>query len=158
MKSWVLFLALLLPVLAAGGLFFLALRSAKVVPEVGLVDGRLRPLPKTPNCVSSEQGTAEDARVEPLPFRGSAEGAQNALVDLLTETPRVEIETSQPGYVHAVFRTAVFGFRDDVEFRIDEETRTIHVRSAARVGHSDLGANRGRVEALRERWMAPSAQ
>jgi len=38
---------------------------------------------------------------------------------------------------------------DDVELRLDENKQLIHVRSASRVGHSDLGANRKRVARIR---------
>jgi uncharacterized protein (DUF1499 family) len=38
---------------------------------------------------------------------------------------------------------------DDVEFRFDEATHTIHFRSAARSGHYDFGVNRKRMEDLR---------
>jgi uncharacterized protein (DUF1499 family) len=42
-------------------------------------------------------------------------------------------------------------FVDDVEFRYDAAAEVVHVRSASRIGRSDLGANRKRIEALRER-------
>ncbi|PZO25782.1 MAG: DUF1499 domain-containing protein, partial [Betaproteobacteria bacterium] len=42
-----------------------------------------------------------------------------------------------------------FGFVDDVEFRIDQGSGLLHVRSASRVGYSDLDANRKRVEQIR---------
>jgi len=41
---------------------------------------------------------------------------------------------------------------DDVEFLLDDGTKTIHIRSASRVGYSDLGVNRKRVEAIRARF------
>jgi len=39
-----------------------------------------------------------------------------------------------------------------VEFLLDDGSKTIHVRSASRVGYSDLGVNRRRVEAIRSRF------
>jgi len=51
-----------------------------------------------------------------------------------------------------VFRTSVLRFRDDVEFRLDREAAVVHVRSASRIGLSDLGANRYRLESIRKRW------
>jgi len=35
---------------------------------------------------------------------------------------------------------------DDVEFHLDEATQTAHFRSASRIGYSDLGVNRKRME------------
>ena len=48
-----------------------------------------------------------------------------------------------------VFISRLMRFRDDVEFLLDREARVFHVRSASRVGYSDLGANAARVERLR---------
>lgn len=44
------------------------------------------------------------------------------------------------------------GFVDDVEFYLDEKDSLIQVRSASRLGESDLGANRKRIEAIRARF------
>jgi uncharacterized protein (DUF1499 family) len=41
------------------------------------------------------------------------------------------------------------GFVDDVEFLIDDSAKVIHVRSASRLGQSDLGVNRQRIETIR---------
>jgi uncharacterized protein (DUF1499 family) len=41
-----------------------------------------------------------------------------------------------------------------VEFWFDENAKVIHVRSASRIGHSDLGVNRERVDEIRARWKA----
>lgn len=51
-------------------------------------------------------------------------------------------------------RSALFRFADDVEFFLDEGTSTIHMRSASRVGYSDFGVNRRRVEEIRTRFDA----
>jgi uncharacterized protein (DUF1499 family) len=60
---------------------------------------------------------------------------------------RIEEETT--GYLRATFTTRVFRFVDDLELRIDERNGLIQVRSASRVGFSDMGLNRKRVENLR---------
>ena len=57
------------------------------------------------------------------------------------------VQTDTGSYLHATFVSRIFRFVDDLELRADGET--IHVRSASRVGYSDLGVNRKRVEALR---------
>jgi uncharacterized protein (DUF1499 family) len=67
---------------------------------------------------------------------------------------RVRIVTAEECYLHAEFTSALFRFVDDVEFLLDDGTKTIHVRSASRVGYSDLGVNRRRVEAIRYRFDA----
>ena len=58
--------------------------------------------------------------------------------------------TVEDNYLHFEFRSAFFGFVDDVEFLIDPEDHIIHFRSASRAGYSDLGVNRRRMEQLRK--------
>ncbi len=62
------------------------------------------------------------------------------------------ITEEKPGYLHAEFRSALFGFVDDVEFRMDEAHGRIDVRSASRTGYYDFGVNRRRVEEIRKRF------
>jgi uncharacterized protein (DUF1499 family) len=61
---------------------------------------------------------------------------------------RVITETET--YVHATFTSRVFRFVDDLEFYFVLDAPVIHVRSASRVGYSDLGVNRKRVEKIRK--------
>lgn len=55
-------------------------------------------------------------------------------------------------FIRAEFVSAIFRFVDDVEFYLDDRNKVIHVKSASRVGYSDLGVNRRRVENIRERF------
>jgi len=108
----------------------------------------LPPCPSSPNCVSS--GDPDPARrVDPIPFRGTAEEARAALETVVRSFPRATIAASSGIGIRAEFRSRL-GFVDDVEFRIDEAAGVIHVRSASRKGYWDLGVNRRRVEAIRE--------
>jgi uncharacterized protein (DUF1499 family) len=115
---------------------------------LGAEDGRLAPCPDTPNCLSSQ---AEDAghRVDPLRFAVAPERAWRAAVDAVSSLPRAQLVTLQEGYLHAECTSALFRFVDDVELLLDAAGRQIHVRSASRLGRSDLGANRRRLRALR---------
>ena len=63
----------------------------------------------------------------------------------------------KPDYLYAEYSSALFGFVDDVEFYFPPETHIIHVRSASRLGHSDLGVNRKRIEAIRARLLRSGA-
>lgn len=65
---------------------------------------------------------------------------------------RTNIVTETDNYFHAEFKSALMGFVDDSEFYHDEREDVIHVRSASRVGYSDFGVNRRRVESIRERF------
>ncbi len=114
----------------------------------GVTDGRLAPCPKSPNCVSSQTDQA-DKKVEPLRYEGDRQSAKAKLLRVIAEHPSTRVETDDDRYIHVVFTTSLLRFKDDVEFYFAEDEPVIHVRSASRVGYSDLGANRRRVETLR---------
>lgn len=130
-----------LAVLGAAAFFVLGLVSQNGEAP-GLVDGRLSPCPDSPNCVSSEEGTAPDKAVEPL-----APEAWEKLPQVIAAKGGTVTET-RDDYIAAEFKSDVFGFVDDVEFRRGEGQ--VHIRSASRVGYSDGGANAKRVANLRE--------
>lgn len=89
------------------------------------------------------------SRIEPLVFKGDATGAEKKLVAVLNAMDRVRIVARTDGYLHGEFTSAIFRFVDDVEFYINAQESVIHFRSASRVGYSDLGANRKRMEEIR---------
>ncbi len=119
-------------------------RAASTKP----VDGRLAPCPDSPNCVSS-QSIDEKHRVEPLGYSGTPEDAFARLKEIILGMKRAKIVEETEDYVHAEFRSALFRFVDDAEFHLDRENGVIQVRSGARVGYSDFGVNRRRVETIR---------
>ncbi len=131
----------LLLLIAGAGAFFMLAQKSKSGASPGLVDGRLAPCPSSPNCVSSEDGTDESHRVASLPL-----SAWESLPDLV-QAQDARIVDLRDNYLAAEFSSKLLGFVDDVEFRKGDDA--VHVRSASRVGHSDLGANRKRVETLR---------
>ena len=148
----VVVVVLLLPVLL---LALLSLFSRKP-GNLGVHDGELRPCPDSPNCVSSR--AADDAhRVQPLAYAGPAPDAWRRLEEILRGLPRARITERTAEYMYVEFTSALFRFTDDVEFQLDEQAGVVHVRSASRAGHSDLGANRSRVEQVRRLFTPPDA-
>jgi uncharacterized protein (DUF1499 family) len=141
-------------VLALAGSLLLAACHGARPAALGVRDGRLAPCPANPNCVSSQEPGA-DKRVEPLPFSGPATAAMQRLAAIVRSLPRATVVSATGSYLHAEFRSAVFRFVDDVEFLADEAAGVVHVRSASRLGSSDFGVNRRRVEAIRARWREP---
>lgn len=117
-------------------------------PPSSLVQGNLAPCPSTPNCVCSQDADPSH-HIEPLHFEGPGEAALAQLLTLVQAEPRTTIVGRQPGYLRIEYRSRLFRFTDDVEFLLNAEAGAIEVRSASRVGHSDLGVNRRRVESLR---------
>jgi uncharacterized protein (DUF1499 family) len=145
-------------VLLIGGVVTLALFSlfARRPSDLGARDGRLTPCPDTPNCVCT-QATDDAHRIEPLAYDGTAEEAMARLKAALADLPRTRVVTETPDYLHAECTSLLFRFVDDVEFLLDRERKVIHFRSASRVGRSDLGVNRRRMEALRQAFSGGTA-
>ena len=143
------------------GLFFLVLIYVSIVSvscmsspkNIGIVDGKLQPCPDSPNCVSS-QSKSEDHKVLPLTYVGDAQSAKDRLKKAISHIPRMTVVTENDNYIHAEAVTLILRFVDDCEFLIDDENKVIHVRSASRLGHSDFGVNRKRVENIRKEFEA----
>ncbi|MBX3417275.1 MAG: DUF1499 domain-containing protein [Pirellulaceae bacterium] len=115
--------------------------------NLGLLNGRLHPLPPTPNAVSTDS-VNELQEMAPIKFSCSPEEALELVIRVVERQPRMRIVEQQRDYVHFEARSLIFRFVDDVEFLVVPEERQIHFRSASRVGHSDLGVNRKRMEKL----------
>lgn len=109
--------------------------------------------PDSPNCVSS-LAERRDHRVNAIQFSGSAKDAKARLRQVVEGMSGAHVLRDEGNYLYAEYRTLVFGFVDDVEFLVDEPAGVILVRSASRLGYSDLGANRRRVEAIRAKFAA----
>jgi uncharacterized protein (DUF1499 family) len=119
--------------------------------NLGVHDGRLAPPKRTPNNVNSQIDKNADAEhyIEPLRYTGDAKQAWEALRQVIDSMPRVKVVTSEPNYLYAEFTTRLMGYVDDTEFYLEEKAGAIHVRSASRLGRSDFGVNRERIEAIR---------
>lgn len=123
--------------------------AGKRPEHLGVSNGRLAPLKRSPNGVSSQADPADSVHyVPPLAFKGDAAAAMQRLRALVERQPRTAILESRADYLRAEFATPLMGFVDDVEFYCDGAV--IQVRSASRLGYSDLGVNRARIEALRK--------
>ncbi len=122
--------------------------STKAAANVGADKTALADCPKSPNCQSS-LATRESQRVAPIAFTGPAEQVIDKLAAIIDAEPRSTIEAVQADYLHATFKTRLIGYTDDVEFRFSEDKSVLNIRSASRIGKSDLGANLKRIEHLR---------
>ena len=136
--------------------FFILGFMSKSGATYGLVDGRLKPCPDKPNCVSSEFVADAEHYIEPLVY--SADHAAQVLPRLRTIIGEMggSIQAEEADYLAATFTSSLFRFVDDLDVRIDTDQKTIHLRSASRVGHGDLGVNRKRVELLKNLFQLKS--
>jgi len=129
----------------------LVVRTSPMPNNLGVSQGQLAPCPDTPNCVSSY--ASDEHSIDPITYTGNQEAVMAALEQTLRDLPRSQIVTREDGYIHAVLRSRMMGFFDDIEFYVSEPG-TMHVRSAARLGQSDLGANRRYVDTIRQQLSA----
>ncbi|MBV6627747.1 MAG: DUF1499 domain-containing protein [Rivularia sp. (in: Bacteria)] len=131
---------------------FLSLTSFLIFPNptlaVGISENHLDSCPASPNCVVSQNGDEKHA-IKPIPYHVDRDKAKETLLKVLTVVPRTEVVEQKDNYIHALSKSRIFKFTDDVEFYFPADENVIHVRSASRVGESDLGVNRRRIEQIR---------
>ena len=119
-------------------------------------NGDLAACPDTPNCISSK-ALGEPHGMDPWPFPGEAAAARERLLLILRLLPNVKIIAEDEFYIAAEFRIAQI-FIDDVEFQIDPQEQVVHFRSASRLGHSDFGVNRKRMQRIGDAFRAQEKQ
>ena len=132
-------------------------------PEnLGHIDGRLANCPDSPNCVCSQAHAvtrSNDHQMDPIPYdslRLISDGqaiTKAFLIQRIKETiernfSRASLISESDRYLHFEFRSLLFRFVDDVEFYLDDNNQQIHFRSASRVGYSDMGVNRKRMNKI----------
>jgi uncharacterized protein (DUF1499 family) len=121
--------------------------------NLGVHDGHLAPPKPTPNNVNSQIDKSADTQhyIEPLRYSGDARKAWAALRQVIDGMPRAKVVTAEPNYLYVEFTSKLMGYVDDTEFYLDEKAGVIQVRSASRLGRSDFGVNRQRIESIRAR-------
>ena len=108
----------------------------------------LDPCPDSPNCVSTQADPSDTGHyIAPVAYSGEASAVIAAIEDAVSSNGG-SVVSSTDSTVKALYVTKLLKFKDDVDFELDDEAKLIHFRSASRVGHSDLGANRKRMDAL----------
>lgn len=122
--------------------------SGKPPANIGIADSGLAPCPSSPNCISSDDHD-KDHKVAPFQLAKPSVEVWRVARELISGRPRTLIVNETSDYLHAECRSKLFGFVDDLEFHLRPATGIIAVRSAARLGYSDFGVNRRRVESLR---------
>ena len=108
--------------------------------------------PSKPNWVST-RATDEKHKIDAWPMQG----------DLLNTKERLKAAAAKLGGARLIidagqrlsfeFTTRLLRFTDDVVFVIEETQRQVHFISASRVGYSDLGANRTRMEKFKSYYL-----
>ncbi|MGL1862268.1 MAG: DUF1499 domain-containing protein [Pseudodesulfovibrio sp.] len=129
-------------------LFALSACSSKTPENLGMADGQFAPCPETNNCVSS-QAKDEAHTIAPIKAHGIPEVVMVDLSDAIESMFGAKVVVIDGNYLRAEYTSKVMRFVDDLECYYDEAQGVIQVRSASRVGYSDMNANRKRVEEVR---------
>ena len=132
--------------------------SGRRPQDLGARDGLLKPpVAASWNSVSSQAARhphTDYHEIAPLRYQGDAHAAFDRLAGIVATMPGATVVTLQPSYLYAEFQTPLLKFVDDVEFLLDQPAGVIQMRSASRLGSKDFGANRKRLEAIRQRFDA----
>jgi uncharacterized protein (DUF1499 family) len=129
--------------------------------DLGVHEGRLKPPSKTPNSVTSQASLYPDhpqrsyADIAPLPGNGDPEATLDRIASIVEAMDGARIVRKEPGYLYAQFTSRLMKYVDDAEFWLDPAAGVIQVRSASRLGSSDLGVNRKRIEFIRQKLQNP---
>ncbi len=118
--------------------------------DLGVREGQLKICPDKPNCVNSQLKDNDSHYIEPITFISSKSEEKKKLKSIIANLPRTQLIKEEDGYLYYEFTSMLMRYVDDVEFYFDDSTKLIHVRSASRLGHSDLGVNRKRIETIRQ--------
>ncbi|MBA2660446.1 MAG: DUF1499 domain-containing protein [Nitrosospira sp.] len=135
----------------------LGLLKGKPPTDLGVHEGRLKPPSNTPNSVSSQAPLYLDhpqhayASIAPLPLKGDAGTTLARIGSIIEAMDGGQIVKRESNYLYAQFTTRIMKYVDDAEFWFDPAAGVIQVRSASRLGSSDLGVNRERIEFIRQK-------
>ena len=130
-------------------LFFAAGCSGKMPDAIGVGRTGLSGCPKTPNCVSTE-ARDDSHKIEPFRLKGDSQEQWAEVIKAASSLPRTRVMQSTENYLHLECRSLIFRFVDDLELHLKSpQEGIVSVRSASRIGKSDFGVNRKRVERLR---------
>ena len=106
--------------------------------------------PEKPNCVSTKNSYST-TYIEPIRYDGSRAEAKKLLLLTLESFGVSSVKNEKDNFIYVEFVSKIFGFVDDVEFYFNKPG-VIEFRSASRIGYSDLGVNRNRMESIRSKF------
>ncbi len=119
--------------------------------KVGVINGKFYPCPKRHYCVSSQSEIDNSVNyIEPIKYNSTAEEAKKKIKQIINFLKRTKLLKEEENYLHYLFTTRLFRFKDDVEFLFDENEKIIHFKSQSRIGGFDWNTNKNRMEKVRK--------
>ena len=83
--------------------------------SLGVDNGHLSTCPASNNCVVSQNADAKHA-IDPISYHLDRNAAREILLKVLSVVPRTEVVEQTDTYIHALSKSRIFKFVDDVEF------------------------------------------
>ncbi len=114
--------------------------------DLGVHAGGLSPCETSAHCARADWPIADPT------------AAFATLQAVVATSPRTRIVEQRPGYLHATATSQLFGFVDDLELYAQEGTGSLQARSVSRLGDSDLGVNKQRLQALHQALISPGSE
>ena len=143
--------------ISIGGLYVLSF-SSQAPSNIGVTAGKLAACPDSPNCVSTQAADSEK-KMSPIALTASDDSSQDAIKKIKAVVAkhfsRAKLVSEKENYLHYEFTSLIFRFVDDVEFLVDADNQQIDFRAASRVGHSDMGKNRKRMQQITDLLSPP---
>ncbi len=116
----------------------------------GLLNDKLAPCPKSPNCICTEFSDDASHYVQAIDYGGKSSTHIVNIIKYLGGTILIQ----ENNYIAATFTSGIFQYVDDFEVRTDMQHRIIHLRSASRVGIFDMNKNLKRVLKFRDVYLS----
>ena len=128
---------------------YMVVKNNLTPTNLGVTNGKLNKMPNKPNAVSS-QTEEKDKKIDALEFKENLMNSKQQVIKAIDNYGNAKIIKNEINYLYVVFTTGIMKYHDDVEFYFDERKKLIQIRSASRIGYSDMGLNRERYNKLRE--------
>lgn len=134
--------------------------STMLTPTFGVRQGQLASCPPQHDCVSS-QDSDPNLHIAPLVYTSTRDQARSDLLIAITVVGQERIVSNHRNYIRIEYpitdkteATSEYYYQpenavDDVEFYLEPDKHVIEMRSIARLGLFDIGANRARLEQIR---------
>lgn len=126
-------------------------KMAKQPTNLGVQNGQLTPCPGSPNCVTT-QSNHPSSKMEAIAYEGTLADNMTKLKNVIEQFSKTNIISEKENYLHVTFGTPIFNYIDDVEFYFDDANKLLHFRSASRIGYSDMGVNKKRMQKVTARF------
>lgn len=140
--------------------FVLGACTTILKPDFGLRQGSLSPCPPKRDCVST-QSTDAYHHIDPIIYRSNRSQARIDLLKAIYQVGEARVVSNHSSYLRVEYPTENRNGKssenfyqpdsavDDVEFYFLPGSRRIEMRSIARLGLFEVGANRARLEKIR---------